>query len=310
MVRLASVALALLMLLSASITLAWESTRLSVPLRVNGLTVPYPIFSIFVMPGSNIDVGFIDAAGGAEVSLGGRAYEFGRGDLSASAEPGLEVLEIRNVESGEVARINVFTLTPGSRMDRNGRLNGYRIDAYPEEPLNGRDIYLPPSGFVEVTRENLNTRLSPNFELGEFVAKQAADYPKYLILRPELLLKLENILTSLNRADVPTEDFVIMSGYRTPFYNRAIGNVPYSRHVYGGAADLYIDENPADGVMDDLNGDGRLDRGDARWLADFIDEMARRGDFGPRIGGLGVYGRTSAHGAFVHVDVRGTRARW
>lgn len=302
--------MAVLLFLSTSAAFAWDSTRLSVPVRVNGLTVPYPIFSIFVMPGSRIDVGFVDATGGAEISLGGRPYEFGRGDLMASSEPGLEVLELRNVESNEVARINVFTLTPASRVDRNGRLNGYRIDAYPDEPLQGRAIYLPPQGFVEVTNENLDTRLSPNFDLREFVSKQAGGYPKYLILRPELLLKLENILASLNRAGYPTGDFVIMSGYRTPFYNRAIGNVPYSRHVFGGAADLYIDESPADGVMDDLNGDGRLDRGDARWLANFIDEMARRGDFGPRIGGLGVYGRTSAHGAFVHVDVRGTRARW
>lgn len=303
-------ALALMLCLTASTALAWDSARLSVPVRINGLTVPYPIFSIFVMPGSAIDVGFIDAVGGAEVSLGAHAYQFGQGDLRASGEPGLEVLELRNVESGEIAQINVFTLTPASRMDRNGTLNGYRMGDYPRAPLQGRDIYLPPEGFIEVTNENLNTRLSPNFDLREFISKQVADYPKYLILRPELLLKLENILTSLNRANYATSDFVIMSGYRTPYYNRAIGNVPNSRHVFGGAADLYIDESPADGIMDDLNGDGRLDRGDGRWLADFIDGMARRGDFGPRIGGLGVYGRTSAHGAFVHVDVRGTRARW
>jgi len=303
-------ALALVLTLTASTALAWDSARLSVPVQVNGLTVPYPIFSIFVMPGSRIDIGFVDAVGGAEISLSGRTFEVGREDLTASDVPGLEVLEIRNIDSGEVARINVFTLTPASRMTRNGRLNGYRIGDYPREPLRGRDIYLPPDGFVEVTSENLNTRLSPNFDLREFVAKQAADYPKYLILRPQLLLKLENILASLNRAGFSTSDFVIMSGYRTPFYNRAIGNVPNSRHVFGGAADFYIDENPVDGVMDDLNGDGKLDRGDARWLADFINEMARRGDFGARVGGLGVYGRTSAHGAFVHVDVRGTRARW
>ncbi len=303
-------ALAILMCLVASPALAWDSARLSVPVRVNGLTVPYPIFSIFVMPGSRIDAGFVDAAGGAEISLGGRDHELGQGDLIASADPGMEILELRNVESGEVARINVFTLTPASRVDGNGRLNGYRIGAYPAEPLHGLDIYLPPDGFVEVTSENLDIRLSPNFDLREFVSKQAAEHPKYLILRPELLLKLENILASLNRAGFPTGDFVIMSGFRTPFYNRAIGNVPNSRHVFGGAADFYIDERPADGVMDDLNGDGRLDRGDARWLADFINEMARRGDFGPRVGGLGVYGRTSAHGAFVHIDVRGTPARW
>ena len=101
-----------------------------------------------------------------------------------------------------------------------------------------------------------------------------------------------------------------MSGYRTPWYNQAIGNVPYSRHAWGGAADIYIDEAPMDGRMDDLNGDGRVDRDDARWLADFVSGMSRRGEFGARIGGLGVYGSNSAHGPFIHVDVRGSRARW
>ena len=86
--------------------------------------------------------------------------------------------------------------------------------------------------------------------------------------------------------------------------------MPYSRHVWGGAADFYIDEAPADGKMDDLNKDGRVDRADARWLADFINGMSQRGAFGKRIGGIGVYGSTSVHGPFVHVDVRGTRARW
>jgi hypothetical protein len=43
------------------------------------------------------------------------------------------------------------------------------------------------------------------------------------------------------------DGLTIMSGYRTPFYNRAIGNVPNSRHVFGGAADFYIDDKPQDG---------------------------------------------------------------
>ncbi len=174
----------------------------------------------------------------------------------------------------------------------------------------GLDIYLPPRGFVEVTPDNAGVQLSPNFTLGEFVSKQASGYPKYLVLRSSLLLKLENILASLNKAGHPTDGFVIMSGYRTPFYNRAIGNVQYSRHVWGGAADFYIDEAPADGRMDDLNKDGRVDRADAEWLAKFINGMSRRGDFGRRVGGVGIYGSTAAHGPFVHVDVRGTRARW
>jgi hypothetical protein len=277
---------------------------------VNGHIIPYPVFAIFVMPGSSISVGFVDASGGATVSLAGREVNRETSELRASEKPGMEILEIHNKASGETCLINVFTMVPAANVGKSGRLNGYRIDKYPSTPLRGLDIYLPPDGFVEVTRENAHVAVSPNFTLGEFVAKQASGYPKYLVLRPSLLLKLENILASLNNAGYPTADLVIMSGYRTPYYNRAIGNVQYSRHVWGGAADFYLDEAPADGKMDDLNKDGRVDRDDARWLADFINKMSRQGAFGPRIGGIGVYGSTSAHGPFVHVDVRGTRARW
>lgn len=289
---------------------AWDHTRLSVPAMVNGQIIPYPVFAIFVMPGSSITAGFVDSSGGATLTLGGRELDLDATAIRASKEPGLEVLEIRNNATGETCKINVFTLVPASSVGKDGRLNAYRIDSYPKEALRGLDIYLPPQGFVEVTEENAQVAVSPNFTLGEFVSKQASSYPKYLVLRSSLLLKLENILASLNNSGHPTTDFVIMSGYRTPFYNRAIGNVQYSRHVWGGAADFYIDEAPADGRMDDLNKDGRVDRNDAVWLSNFINTMSQRGAFGPRIGGIGVYGSTSAHGPFVHVDVRGTRARW
>jgi hypothetical protein len=288
---------------------AWDASRLAMPLMVNDLIVPYPVFSAFVMPGQPLSVGFMDAVGGTRRTLGGREVAVDD-ELRASGTPGLEVLRIENVATGEVSEINVFTLTPAAQVDDEGWLNGYRIGAYPRDLLRGLDIYAPPTGFVEVTGDNAGVRVSPNFTLGQFVSKQSSDYPRYLVLRAELLLKLENILGSLNQAGHPTKGLVIMSGYRTPFYNRAIGNVRYSRHVWGGAADVYIDELPADGIMDDLNGDGKFDKNDARWLARFVDDLSKDGAFGPRIGGLGIYGRTSTHGPFVHVDVRGSRARW
>jgi len=37
---------------------------------------------------------------------------------------------------------------------------------------------------------------------------------------------------------------------------------------------------------------------------------SRTGEFGSRTGGLGVYGSNAAHGPFIHVDVRGSKARW
>jgi uncharacterized protein YcbK (DUF882 family) len=101
-----------------------------------------------------------------------------------------------------------------------------------------------------------------------------------------------------------------MSGYRTPAYNKAIGNGTYSRHVWGGAADIFVDDN-GDGVMDDLNGDGRVSRADSEWLARFVDSLERKGRFGNElVGGIGTYGSTASHGPFVHVDARGYQARW
>ncbi len=302
--------LGLALLLAAPQLAAWDDSRLAVPIVIDERPVPYPEFAIYLLPGEAFDVHFLDATHGGEIRYRGETGKVGAMALSAPEEPGLTRLEVENAASGEVAVVNVFTLVPADRVDAAGSLNGYRIGGYPQTPLRGLDIYRPPVGFVEVTEDNADTRVSPNFRLRQFVSKQTGGYPKYLVLRASLLLKLENILATLNQRGHRTEGLVIMSGYRTPWYNRAIGNVPYSRHVYGGAADIYIDDSPRDGRMDDVNGDGAVNRKDARWLADFISDMSRRGDFGPRIGGLGVYGSTSAHGPFVHVDGRGTRARW
>lgn len=288
---------------------AWNAARLESPLVIDDHTIPYPEFAIYLMPGQVFRVGYGDGATGT-VRFAGKTVPAGKTALNAPQTPGHEVLEVVRAGTGELARIHAFTLMPATRIDARGYLNGYRMGRYPDTPLRGLPIYRPPAGFVEVKADNADTRVSPNFRLGQFVSKQDQGYPKYVVLRANLLLKLEHILAALNRSGRPTTNLVVMSGYRTPWYNRAIGNVPYSRHAWGGAADIYIDESPRDGHMDDLNGDGKVNRDDARWLAAFVDDMSKRGEFGPRVGGLGIYGSTAAHGPFIHVDVRGSRARW
>lgn len=205
-------------------------------------------------------------------------------------------------------RLNVFVMWTRDASASNV-LNGYRIGSYPLQPLKGLEIYEPPTGFVEVTAETAAMAVSPNFRLGEFVCKQSGSYPKYLVLRPQLLQKLELLLAALNAANQRITSLTVMSGYRTPEYNEAIGNGQYSRHVWGGAADVFIDSDN-DGRMDDLDGDGRVSRRDSEWLARFVDQLERRGAFGPMIGGVGTYGVTETHGPFVHIDARGFRARW
>jgi hypothetical protein len=62
--------------------------------------------------------------------------------------------------------------------------------------------------------------------------------------------------------------------------------------------------------MDDLNHDGRIDVRDATVLYNLIDRHQSDSAYRSLIGGLALYPSTSAHGPFVHVDVRGYSARW
>lgn len=80
-----------------------------------------------------------------------------------------------------------------------------------------------------------------------------------------------------------------------------------SRHQYGDAADVYVVNGSRD-WMSDLNNDGAVDTRDARVLASAAERVERK--YPELVGGIGVYTATSAHGPFVHIDVRGKRARW
>ena len=62
--------------------------------------------------------------------------------------------------------------------------------------------------------------------------------------------------------------------------------------------------------MDDFNKDKVISKEDAVALANVLEALAKTPQLGPFIGGLGIYGPTSAHGPFVHVDTRPWRARW
>jgi hypothetical protein len=232
----------------------------------------------------------------------------------APAEPGIYALVFQRSHGGppephDTVRLNVVVMVPATRV-RDGVLEGYKIGRYPSKPLRGLALYNPPAGFVRVTQENEDTLLTPHFRLRQFLCKQKGGYPKFVVLRERLLLKLEALLAIVNEKGIRADSFAVLSGYRTPSYNKSIGNVQYSRHVWGGAADIYVDASPADGMMDDLNGDGRSDKKDAGVLYRLIDAQFGVESYQRFVGGLGRYPRTSRHGPFVHVDVRGFRARW
>ncbi len=292
-----------------------QETTTELQLEIQGQVVDYDVFFAPVLPGEILDVQVRGRPTEHDIAFNaGGAGEMLIDDLKlawkAPDEPGLYPIEIRDGESGEVTTLNVFVMTPAREIEQ-GKLNGYRIGDYPDKPLRGNPVYAKPLGFIEVTPEIANVNVSPNFTIGQFLCKQTTDASaKYVVLRPVLLKKLERVVSLLKEAGVKADSLYVMSGYRTPYYNAAIGNVRYSRHVYGDAADIYVDFDPRDGDMDDINRDGSVDKNDAAYLYDLIDNFDRTQTELSVQGGIGSYDRNAAHGPFVHVDVRGAPARW
>ena len=204
-------------------------------------------------------------------------------------------------------RFSLISLLPFSAK-RGARIGTYHIGFWPSER---RATGEEPAGFVEVTAANQDTHVSEHFRLKDFLTHdQQPIWPKYLVIREQLIEKLELVIQELRNLGVREPRIVVMSGFRTPQYNaRGIrrGRARDSRHQYGDAADVFVDGD-GNGRMDDLNRDGKVNKADATVLAKAFERVEQQ--YPDLTGGVAVYKATRAHGPFVHVDVRGERARW
>ena len=303
-----------LVLFSASRVMAveYDPARSGVLVRMGDQSSEYTLMSFFSLAGRFWDI---------HVTRDGEAVPFtlkvGDTVLARQAAnhrykvaPAIGHVDLTLLADGaRPVTLRVFTLRPATETVK-GVLNGYRIGEYPKERYRNQAIYDPPVGFVEVTERNVNLAVSPHYRLGQFVSKQSGGYPKYLVLQTQLLRKLEYLTELMNEKGYRTNGFHIMSGYRTPFYNKQIKNKLYSRHQWGGAADIFIDDSPRDNYMDDINRDGKRDVEDVKVMAALIEEKFDKADYRQYIGGLGIYKKNAVRGPFIHVDVRGSKARW
>ena len=235
-----------------------------------------------------------------------QAKEFERIQGAMRAESPISGTQLR------IASLRILPIVPFS-FKVAGRMGLYRMGFWPGEKHTARGVsYDNPLGFVEVTPGNQDLPVSEHFRLGDFVTKdQSAIWPKYVVLREALVDKLELVIDELQLMGYPVQHLQVMSGFRHPFYNAQGvgrgGRARESRHQYGDASDVFVD-NDFDGNMDDLDGDGRISLLDSDLIILAVErvEMAH-----PELsGGMGRYHATHAHGPFVHVDVRGTPARW
>ncbi|NNF28196.1 MAG: hypothetical protein HKN73_13310 [Gemmatimonadetes bacterium] len=282
------------------------------PLRVGvggeTVTVRRRVFGLPVLPGARVT---ISAPGSEELALdagpGTVRREGGPWVWTAPHEPGLHAVRVTG-PNGRWIHLNLLVMEPWAGSSQPS-LRGYRIGEYRARPHNRGPEYEPPGGFVVVAADDRDVLVSPHVTLGDLLCKQPGE-PRLVHYTPHLIRKLEAVLQEANRQGIRAPALTLMSAYRTPAYNLAIGNRTFlSRHLWGDAADIYIDVD-GDGIMDDLNQDGRQDRRDAEHLAAIVDDMMGRRSADVPAGGMSVYGSNAAHGAFVHVDARGQRARW
>ena len=181
-------------------------------------------------------------------------------------------------------------------------LHGYRIGMYLAERARGKTP--PPEGFLEITPADLELAITRHLKVGDFVNHdQAGVWPSYAAVNPKLLDKLELVIQEIARwhGDKAVADIEIdvHSGFRAPEHNRRVRRAASdSQHQYGDAADVAID----------ANGDGKITSIDSRMVGLAVEIVELKHP--DLVGGLGIY--TTGHSStnYVHIDVRGRRARW
>ena len=226
----------------------------------------------------------------------------GGATMVAPPSPGFYRLSVvRGPERQVVDELTLAVLVPFSRK-AGATLNGYRIGTYLSEKLGTKKAERP-TGFVEVASGDADLPLTKHFKLSDFITHDDQDtWPRYAAISPKLLDKLELVLSELSRQrgnDARVALRVsVHSGYRTPSWNLINRFAGDSRHQYGDAADVAID----------ANGDGRFTLSDSKLVALAVDAVER--NYPDLVGGFGLYSGPRYRTPYVHIDARGTRARW
>lgn len=273
---------------------------------INGYVYDWANIGRFVLPGETLRLATSDNANSSGwVASAGELVDEGNATCwVAPQEPGLYPIIVTS--GATVRRINAFVMIPYDSLDSRGYLKGVKIGKYPK-PIAEFPNFTQPKGFIVTTPDNLDTPVSPRYTLRDFAPRSIEGFPKYTVLREELLVKLELLTDLVQSRGVKFDRFTVFSGYRPPAHNYRVERGRNSAHIYGGAADIIVDSNN-DGQLDDLNHDGQSNRKDAKLLAGYVDELEAQHP--ELVGGVGWYGRTRSHGAFIHVDVRGRASRW
>jgi hypothetical protein len=273
-------------------------------LSVDGSALPTGRMAFTVMPGDSVT---LTAAGGGPLRWTATAGSPSSADAAAfgwRAPRSHGIFFIDAATDTLVERYTVIVPVEASRW-RTTTLNSVPIGSYGDGSSRDRN----PDCFVELTASTLSSRVSTTLTVGDFLGHVEGAFPQYMVLDLRLADKLERILEAV-RLIYPEAAIVRnISGFRTPAYNAAIGNdTSESLHLYGKAADIWIESWPPNDLMDDIDRNKRVDVYDGEFLVELVRVLEARGDV--VTGGASAYRWNQAHGPFVHVDVRGSMATW
>jgi len=122
----------------------------------------------------------------------------------------------------------------------NDLTNSY--PAPPSNPYGGtrQKHYSRVSYFIDLDRAPVSQQVATNFRLSEYVGHVQARGLTRAYIDPQVVYHTQQIRSGLARA------LVLNSAYRSPEHNSVVGGATYSRHIYGDAVDIDIDQNRAD----------------------------------------------------------------
>jgi len=268
---------------------------------VNGSPLSPHMAAFTAVPGGQVLVSCGDSLSWSILDTCGRGREF---CFTLPRSHGVFTLTGR---AGDVVQEwAVLVPVDGSRM-RTATLNSYPMGIFGGADAVGREFI--PDGFLELRQTTYNTRLSTHFRVGDFLCTLRGDWPQYMALDLNLVRKLEALLEEVRSYYPNARSIHVMSGFRTPAYNSAIGNeTDMSMHIYGKAADIWVEGWPPNNLMDDIDRNKRIDVYDGEFLVSLIRGLEIRGEV--PVGGASAYRWTESHGPYTHVDTRGTAARW
>jgi uncharacterized protein YcbK (DUF882 family) len=125
----------------------------------------------------------------------------------------------------------------------------------------------------------MSEKITEHFSWSEFACHDGTPVPNEL--RENTKLLCENLEVLRAEIGVPIR---ILSGYRTPAWNKGVGGAPLSQHIKAKAADICTASHTP------------------KQLHTIIQRLIALGKM--KQGGLGLYP------SWVHYDVRGRQARW